>query len=459
MSNSELNNYIDSINNKIILEKNDIDSDDYDENDLLYTNAINNDVIGDEIDKSRYVYTNITYVNIDSRDRILNNNYFNSITLRSSGNKYSTNHKIISYEKLIVDSKCCIIVLKIQYNDINIIINDNDLFTITIEIKKYLTEYDLAQEISNKLNNFIGFDLFDVICYSNDGDIYYTIEITLTDINYKFIIELIDLEKQNNIENSNCYKKILDNPIDNVKSIRLVSSDIQNTDTIINKYNNQLIFRIKSGSDDIILINYNIPTGNYTILELLNTIINGINSIIFGEHSINNFLNYSYNSNTNKITFYTDLFEYYFSLEFINSYKYKIRYLNKMLGFDQNIYNFAKEISNTTTNNFKLINLNKSKYIWLDINDYECIYDTYTQKYHFNKINFCNDISPYIDCICLFENLTKIEYFNIKLIDIDSNNTLFNTNNEDHNFVLEIVYLSDRLNSTGINSKRSHYKL
>jgi hypothetical protein len=460
-----MNEYLNKKN--IILEKQSVNSDEYDEDDLLFTNAITDDKVGDELDKSRYVKEHIVFLNVDSRSRNNTDNLFKDRSLTSSGMNYNTYHQLISYKDLIINSNNCILMFKIKYKGINIqnSIDKDDIFYISLIIGKKYDLDELKYTIEDELNGIqskiyneivLNNDLFFVNVYQDlniDPD-NIIIDININELNYQdfsFICEIKDNNDNRMIyPDPNSYKLVLSSPINNVKSIRMVSNNFKNTDTIINKYNNKIVFRINGETREW---TYLIPSGNYSVKELLDDIEYNINLIIFGEYGISNFMSYEYSTITGSIKIYCNNI-YSFILEFKVKDELEDRNLLNMLGFNENIYYFNTEIKN---NRFPMLEVSQS--IWIDLNGYDGIYDIYTQKNYFNRIDFNIQSIQNLELntiVTLFEYPIKLETLNVKLFD---NRMPYNTNLIDHSFILEIIYIDDRLYATGIQSKRSHYKV
>ena len=120
-----------------------------------------------------------------------------------------------------------------------------------------------------------------------------------------------------------------------------------------------------------------------------------------------------------------------------------------MLGF-MSVYNL---LSNEIKNNghIKLVIDNE---LFTNINNFETLYDFGTQNYYFNKIFFdhCdNNKEQFLHIITIIENLVNLSYIDVKIYDKRGH---LQKNLDNHWFVLEIVYLEDRLIGTNIESTR-----
>ena len=93
-----LNDYVKKTTQLNYLEKADPNSGDYEFDDLLLTNAVNEDTIGDKIDKSRYGHLRTMYLNVDSRGRNKHNVEINkNESIYSTGDKYLNYYESLHY--------------------------------------------------------------------------------------------------------------------------------------------------------------------------------------------------------------------------------------------------------------------------------------------------------------------------------------------------------------------------
>lgn len=263
----------------------------------------------------------------------------------------------------------------------------------------------------------------------------------------------------------------------NVKSVRLISSEIPNTATVIDTRNNQLSFQIRSGSLQVLtsgmsqIWDYTIPVGNYTVKELSKEMETGINQFIDMETNGVHKDVFKIEVDINK-----NIFEimtnggYTFIWEFITSDLISGRNLHEMLGFPTN----SKEKYSTGFNNlirlpgdqlgqlvpFKPINLNSCRYIWMKLKGLDHIFDGLTCDTYFAKFNF-KEVLPnqyaydtFTPSAKIFEDqvLTRLNEFEISFFD-DLGNP-HNFNGVDHSFTLEIVHHRDRFMGSNYDSRR-----
>lgn len=180
----------------------------------------------------------------------------------------------------------------------------------------------------------------------------------------------------------------------NVKSIKLISSVIPFYDTIINNYNNRIYFQIQNV--DEILLNldgsdlwqYDIPIGNYNVSDLGYIIQEDINQLV-GKDVIN----ITVNTMRNKFII-NSIGDYTFTWEFVVTID-NFRSLYQMLGFSEPKHDTFTDIF-ANSNNF---NLKLDDYIYVSIDGFNQLYDTFTQSYYFNQIKLNNlcDKKQYLD--------------------------------------------------------------
>ncbi len=489
VKNFELNDFINK-DKGIELTKMIPDDDEYDADDLLYTNALVDDIEGDKLDKSRYVLDKVTYLNIQSKFRETNYFVFSDESHVSTGEKsYYSSYDFFPYKSLNLNINNNMIYFRIfNSNTGETIVNLNtneDIFYINLNINSYTVE-QLQTSINEKINNTIKssshpdqlFDpdvnILNITCENNpDTDDPFIILITINSIDpYQFQCQFSEENQFNgntpfSTYSVSNYNIKLNNVINNVKSIRLISSNIINSDTIINDYNNIINLLLSDGHKWQLII----PVGDYSIDELLTYIIDEMNLIIFNHLGIGSYFEYTYDNITgiikiNKAVVHT----LNFIIEFVENEEIKWRNLRVMLGFKNNIMVYTSSITNAIITSKKINNKNivyydsymkpnliKSKSIWINLNNYETIYDVNTNKYYFNKFCFFNNNNDgeYQQITTIFDNPIELSYINISLY--DELGMLYNANKTDHWFILEIIYQGDRLYSTNINSQRDYY--
>jgi len=509
----EMNEYIEKGKRAIELKKISPDDDDYDADDLLYTNAITDDVVGDKLDKSRYKQDKIRYLNVQSTIRT--NNYFTFIdeSLLSTGNTYVYTFTFYPFKSLYIDSYNSLIYFRLKSNftgsTLQNINTGKDIFYINLDIGKRYTIDGLKTDIQSRINDVIYSNISDEdLQYATDPKNMFIVDVELNedendpnivsiiidiDPNYTYICQFSEGGQLNPINdyNNNNYTIILDSPIENVKSIRLISSNIKNSDTIINETNNLIKFSITNPDGSYNINNnwhYVIQCGDYTIDLLLTKIISELNSIITLKYpTITDYFKYTYDMITGIIEItskntYTNMF----IIEFVYNPNLQWRNLLVMLGFKENINVYSNKITNgvlkirkpqsrINNSNIELYGgktgnilykvpymipvLEKTTNIWIDLNSYQTLLDLNTDRWYFNKFSFfkgCEeqDGQPQ-NIVQIFENPIYLDRLNISLY--DDVGFPYNTNSEDHWFIFEVIYETDRLYSTNISSKRDTY--
>ena len=293
--------------------------------------------------------------------------------------------------------------------------------------------------------------------------------------------------------NPNYYKLYLDKIYHNVNNITIVSSEIPNSDTIINIFNNHITFaikdRTKSSPSSHHPYNQNILTkteniywdlyiqpGNYTVTELAVEMELAINNMVFGEAQIANMFNIT--ADTKKGIFEINVnHPYSFLFDFNKNESLGNRNLYQMLGFispvglhpGQYVTHFNNLITVNTSNQSKpkyvqipysRFNLRKSNIIWLKINHFDVIYDTLTKDHYFAKFTIDHaennpvEMNSSTPVTITFNDgcLPKLETLDISFF--DENGLPYNFNNVDHSFTLEITHHLDRLLNNGQETRR-----
>ena len=266
----------------------------------------------------------------------------------------------------------------------------------------------------------------------------------------------------------------------NVKSLRIVSSEIPNTDTIINLTNNHISFSVKKDGEFLTMLNgqkkwdYYIAPGNYTVTELATEMEMQINNMIVGETNPSNSNVFTISANNIKGTFEIYVHSpYTFNWLFVVNKVIGWRNLYKMLGFrnpapidfSQQVTIFSNIVSVNTGNSFQLapyaaFNLRNSSIIWMVLNQYGLIFDTFSGNQYFAK--FTTDKSKpdsitynaFTDTAFVFENavLPSLTYVEVSFFDELGNPANFN--NIDNSFTLEIVHHVDLLMGSYYSSQR-----
>lgn len=288
----------------------------------------------------------------------------------------------------------------------------------------------------------------------------------------------------------NCYAVNLDRVYTWIKSVRVVSSKMPNTDTVINSYNNHITFElidttlpkptptnpysqnIKTSSGSIdweIYLNY----GNYTLGQLVALMEVTINGVLYEQTGLLNVFTIIANEPTGIFTINVRS-PYEFMWDFNADPDLKWRNLYVMLGFrDPSTTIYTKTFSNLISVNvgeagqsrfirkpYSAIMLKTSSMIWLQLNNFETIYDTLTDSHYFCQFNLDNVPSgsfaydTFTPDIQIFVNAPKTYLGIIDVRIFDEVGKPYNFNGVDHSFTLEIVYYVDRLTGTEYNSRR-----
>jgi hypothetical protein len=281
----------------------------------------------------------------------------------------------------------------------------------------------------------------------------------------------------------NYYALSLDKAYKNVKAIKIISSEIPNTDTIINTYNYhitiQLIDRTLPPPTDMNPTSQNIktstgsinweiyiPIGNYDITQLATQIELIINNALFGEAHISDVFSISVSTITGAFDISTTD-PYAFKWSFNPTAGLFWRNLYDMLGFRDSatgVYTtkFTNLITTSkgTTAPFKVPMLRKSNIIWLQLNNYETIYDTLTQNRYFCKFTLGHThsgefaIDTFNQGAQVFIDSPLAELTQIDVRFYDEVGQPYNFNGIDHSFTLEITHHIDRVMGVDISSRR-----
>ena len=109
---------------------------------------------------------------------------------------------------------------------------------------------------------------------------------------------------------------------------------------------------------------------------------------------------------------------------------------------------------------YAAFNLRRSNIVWLMLNNYETIYDTFTQRYYFAQFivdctkNNGIESDTFSDTVTVFDDSPIT---NLELIDVSFFDELgfpYNFRNVDHTFTLEITCHMDRLMGADYSSHR-----
>lgn len=408
--------------------------------------------------------------------------YFQDESFYSSGNDFIQKYTYYPY----IDKeniKAHYIYMKIMYQNTDVLYNisnvtennyyDNDIHQIFILYDEFNTKSAIIENTLNKyiketcktqINNISEKTFFSVYGYVDDYGECISIY-SKEDIKFKLEFDIIDKNDNKQEYNNNIYK--LDKIYNNIKSIKVIDMNIKFSDTIINKYNDTIKFKIYKVNtyleEDELYIDWKIfyiEHYNYTIKELCEYIERELNTICdmkLFEICV---------SLSNIIEIKIINMNYKFEFEFIETITSQ-RSLHNMLGFKNNKTEFPTYIftnqfiinngKNLYYKTYKHLNFEISNYMFMTINDIENLYDVHTQKYYFNKLNKFNNnnfiqYQTYIQYN--FQTiLKKLEFLKINFY--DSTGQLYNFNNDDNSIVLEITYFIDKLVGTDISSNRN----
>jgi hypothetical protein len=541
-----MNEYLEKKNRGIYVDDDHIPEGDQMDDDLLLTNAVTENTTQDEIDKTRYLKETKSFINVTSAARCkarpvmhhdaVNHQGFGE-SLISSDNFYANSHIFAPFIIHIhpdIPSDVTIHIdvasnhMQFQLIDITdpltpiqiISSLNHSHFDLFIPIKSAYTLIDLAQTIMMTANNYLfqtaGGQLFNsaeprhifmveayVDPFVNPDRV--TIKITCQP-NYKFTWTFFvcpsPLMKHAHCDdifpNPNGFIIHLNTAYLNVKSIRVISSQMPKTGRIINLLNNGIRFRLidknkpsqnqnirtKDGKIDWTFF---ICPGDYTASELAAELELNINNMIFGEAGLSNIFTITANEKKNIFEINTTS-PIAFYWEFFFNPAIRSRNLYQMLGFKENISSligdslgYVTTFSNLIPKNpiiplgfspstaviyepFAAFNLRKDRILWLQLNDYETIYDTLTQNKYFAMFNLVDDddddrcdrfvvdsFSPTAQ-VFVSSPLPYLSKLEIKFF--DENGLPFDFNGIDHLFTLEIVHHLDRFMGSDYSSRR-----
>lgn len=471
----------------------------YDDNDLFLTNAITDSKETDAEEKKRYHknYNSYFYATSSSRNNPVID-LFAEPSLTSTGNIYTNLSILFPFDS----SSMSLPITKIQFKirDIFIptdpiqiisgIINsetsvDTELFDVYIPVDT-LTNYtlgELASTIQSSINNLLFNRSSSQLIHSSDAANMFNVsahidtiinpdKITITiscQINFEFILTFTF--SNNTIQepiypNPNNYSLYLDKTYSNIKCLRIIDAEIPFSDTIINEWNNIIEFKIRQGSTDIYTTDGSLTwklvldIGNYSITSFLSYFLLSLNTYIFTESGIANLFSIDPYNSENEIINIRITPTYTFEMIFINDNKYGARNLYKMLGFKiPSTSSYTSIFTNSITINtgsityikpYSPVNLATSKIIWININNIECVYDSYSRSFYFNKY----PINKLLPIQYNYTFATEPHLFKLDISLFDEVGVPYNTNMADHSFTLEIIWYLDRLTGTDLSSRR-----
>lgn len=510
----------------------DLSLDDFDDK-LFLANSTTEDNINDINDKKRYIKPEVAYIEISSSSRhnLPQHQFSEFPTFTCSGTQYDNYISLYPFKRPeSLDIECneeitFAIIFKVictEKNDSNIInfnINNTEtqedctLFNTIIINSKIDDMAELAYNIETIMNKLVlscikkqfpehhhdhhhghnhSHNIFSISIHNDDTINNDYLTLTISSANpYKFIINICNVVYKNNVQynepyvqqlkqypNTNDYCVYLDRLYSNIKTIRIIDAYIPLSDTVINSYNNEILFSIKHNDECIpdtetghLLWKYYIPIGNYTIDEFIDTIESNINMLIMSKTGIiDNIFSFTYNKISGKFSI-TSTFSYTFkfNMVFNNQHSHNdninSRSLHVMLGFQfpcTSEHEYVSEFNNLIPIScgnsivwkpYRCINFSVSKFVWIKLNDFETIYDTKTGKYYFNKY----PINQNIPIGHIFTLATHRQLHEIHISLYDPTGTLYNTNMEENRFTLEITYYLDLLQGSSISERRGIY--
>ena len=281
-------------------------------------------------------------------------------------------------------------------------------------------------------------------------------------------------------EDPNRYKVHLNKMYTNVKSARLISTEIPNTDTIINLCNNQLRFQLKNVSTTVLtggsspIWEFFVSPGNYTPSELAAELDIEINKMVDTETGGLHKNVFSITADETKNTFEISVADTYtFVWEFIVEKDMGVRNLHDMLGFPTN----KKSVYGTSFSNlvkvgynlvpFKPFRLKKCDYLWMSIktdidteDGFDHIYDNLTNDFYFAKI-LLDDVkhnetayNTFIQTAKVYDITPEPHLSELLISFYDEFGHLYNFGQVEHSFTVEIVHHMDRLMGNDYSSRR-----
>lgn len=516
---------------------------------LWLTNAITENRDQDNIDKTRYLKETKSYITINSAARnqptlaqITSNENMSNSSLYSTGGLYGQSASLAPFIIRVDASGNITVPITTSNNHIFFKLKDytldfyvqivvtpeaSEVFSAFIPINNAYSISDLATAIETSINLVAatGIDLSN----SSDPNHMFTVlasydavvnpdRVTLNiscQTNFKFTMNFYSSQFLFNtpiaesisasdaaytiqdpaslFPSPNSYALNLGKAYLHIKSIRIVSSEIPNSDTIINLNNNHITLQlidktlpepnffdpytqnIKTSADALDW-EIRIPPGNYTVTQLADELETLINTTILGEAGIENMFEITVNESNNSFEINTaDPYAFRWDFNALDSLKW--RNLYRMLGFPEptssevNVY--VNTFDNLVTVNtgstsqvmflkvpYATFNLKKSNIIWLQLNNYETIYDTLTGNKYFCKFNLDNvsdnqvAFDTFTPSVHIFTDspLTLLNVVDVRFY--DETGEPYNFNNIDQSFTIEIVHHIDRLMGVDFSSRR-----
>jgi hypothetical protein len=288
----------------------------------------------------------------------------------------------------------------------------------------------------------------------------------------------------------NSYALDLDRAYKNVKSVRVVWSSIPNTSTVINLRNHHVSFRLIDKtlppptdddpytqnirtSEGLLDWDVYLTYGNYTVQELASHMEFMVNNLLFGEVGLKNVFHVSVNTNTGVFEIHTtDPYTFMWdfnandNLQWFNLY-YMLGYETSAMTFYSNIFDNQIAINVGPDDQvrfirvpFRAIMLRKSLVVWLQLNNYETIYDTMTKNYYFCSFSMgktkqgeyaINTFTPNVQ-VFVDAPIPTLSRIDVRMY--DEVGMPYNFNGVNHSFTLEITHHVDRLMGNDYSSRR-----
>lgn len=263
----------------------------------------------------------------------------------------------------------------------------------------------------------------------------------------------------------------------NVKSVRVIQSEIPNTETMITGGNNRIDFTLKNvGAGTTQSYTYYIPLGDYTTTQLATQMQDDMNDLaaaFAGPDAFTITIDLNINKTTISVRqapppaleFTIEFFD--FSTLMVSDAIDPDIDLYKMLGFEDNNYpNFMTSLTNYIPSNFgsydvpaRPVAIRLAKYVMLSIRGLDNVFDELTLIPFLSLFTF-NDVEQNQMAINTFSKTVSIfdpplrELSVLDITWINEFGLVYNFNGTNYAFILEIVELQDRLMSSNMDVRR-----
>lgn len=277
----------------------------------------------------------------------------------------------------------------------------------------------------------------------------------------------------------------LSSSLTNVKSARIIQSEIPKTQSIIRSLNNLIIFEVKyngvliptteGGSDYD--FNYYVPVGDYTASEFATQVQTDMNNLVstasggaytdvftISIDQVKNISSFSVASGFEFTINFVDYTEKYYNLFNLK----QDDNLYQILGFEKSDYfpDFYTTLTNQveSTNGSQLVpyaalQFRLQRYVMLSIRELNTAFDEYTSQNYFCTFTF-NDTDFGQMAINTFSRTTSVfdpplrNLFQLTIIFLTEFGQVANFNNIDNAFTIEFVTLSDQLMGNNLDTGR-----